>query len=211
MCQGQACEQDGQTYPTWKEWTGNRAQEQLYSRPETLVNSESLLGLGSHSFSLVYTTGQVGQSYPHPCDWRSENPRVCPGRFALEEVSGGLHSNALFTANCKARRSCQEHLRELNISSLPGNLCPWSKESFCLTHFTKLMVILVFVTLLNQKTEVYGSRSPWSWHSKGLEVTSTQNSPWIQENSKQAIYAEVLPSTAIYNLPYQAQTQASAS
>lgn len=55
------------------------------------------------------------------------------------------------------------------------------------------------------------SRSSWSWHSEGLEVTSIQNSPWSQENSKQAIYAEVLPSIDTYNLPCQPQAQASPS
>lgn len=55
------------------------------------------------------------------------------------------------------------------------------------------------------------TRSFWSWHSEWLEVASIQNSPWSQENSKQAICAEVLPSTAMYNLPQQAQTQTSAS
>lgn len=39
---------------------GRWAQEQSYSRRETLANFKSLLGLGSHSFSLVYRTGAEG-------------------------------------------------------------------------------------------------------------------------------------------------------
>lgn len=85
-------------------------------------------------------------------------------------------------------------------------------ESFCLTYFTKFMVILVLVILWNQKTDVWLNQGlPGHDTTKDLEVTSIQNSPWSQENSKQAIYAEVLPSIDTYNLPYQPQTRPSAS
>lgn len=44
---------------------------------------------------------------------------VYPGRFALEEVAGGLHSKkkALITANCKARQGCRKRASPASLGA----------------------------------------------------------------------------------------------
>lgn len=56
---------------------------------------------------------------------------VHPGGFAFEVVAGGLQSNALFTANCKARPGCHKHLREQYSEHLQP---PWKPRVPVLNH-----------------------------------------------------------------------------
>lgn len=148
LCKGQASEQeeDRQIKNERSELgPGRWAQEQLYRRPETPISFASLPCLGSHSFSLVYRTGQWDDPALTRRTERRETQQCVITRFTQEESTGGLHSKPLFIVNCKARWGCHEHLRELSFPSLPGNLCQcWTalgrKERFCLTYFTKFMV-----------------------------------------------------------------------
>lgn len=100
---------------------------------------------------------------PSSLGLKEQKPTVCPGRFALKEVAEGLHSNALFTANCKARQGCHKHLREQYSEYLqpPWELVPvlnhpWEEGQLLSYTLAKPMMILVLVILWNQKTEVYG-------------------------------------------------------
>lgn len=157
---------------------GRWAQEQPYNRPETLIS------LGSHSFSSVYRTGQVGWSCPHLWGCGKETQRYVTGRFTREEITGGLHPKTLFIVHCKSRWGCPEHCREQSLPSLRANCDsaepPLGGRRGFVLHSPPSSwwsMILVLTILWNQKTwrlwlnqGLPGFRN--SWYNEGLKVRS---------------------------------------